>query len=219
MDKDTERLLYTTKDGRWYWETDYAGDKLELDKEDIDFERIPKIKNLLKPASNWKEIYIPLEAAQILASWGNNEGLNYLKYVIELRPDKWGNGELHRLRNYDTTYEWIGKSIFWYCIRHNYNFKDTKTKELIIEIFSRILEFASEQRFEVPFLYAFKELLADDMRKPLRKYLRAVLANDKFHYYKSKDAVKFFIKYDPQFLEKTLNDLGKNISEYKVNAI
>ncbi|WOE76078.1 hypothetical protein [Alterisphingorhabdus coralli] len=216
MDQDIQKLLYTTKDGRWYWETDYAVDKLELDDEDIDFDRIPKIRELLiKPIKNWTELHIPFEAALVLASWGDEEGLSYLEYVIALRPDKWGNGEPHRLRGYDTTYEWVANAMIAFAtFRSSYAEFDSKIGELE-RWFKVILNLCETQPFEFPLLRWIKRRNYTQFDAELKSYLRAMVSDDTgFHHYKPADAVAFFADYDPVYLDRLLEELGKSRSDY-----
>ena len=214
MNEAIKKLLHTTKDGRWYWETDYANDKLELDDEDIDFDRIPEVIKLLKPATNWKDLDTPLEAARILASWGNEEGLEYLEYVVDLRPDNWGVGEAHHLRGYDTTYEWIGKAAAFYTHRKRDNKCSYINVERVRRIFAKCIKLAETQKFE-PRLNSWINITSiGGLDNELHSYFRAILNNETFHHWKVTDAVKFFIEYDPDFLDKTLNEFGKKRSDY-----
>ncbi|WP_028879533.1 hypothetical protein [Terasakiella pusilla] len=215
MDEKIERLLYTTKDGIWYWETDYAADKLELDDEDIDFDRIPEIRKLLtKPVASLPELYVPLEAALVLTSWGDEEGLRYLEYVVNLRPDRWGNGEPHRLRCYDTTYEWIANSVIFFRLAHLERTGKDVMRKRVFPILSMLLKYCETLQFEFP-LHHFLHEEALEYDSSLKSYLRAMLADKSdFHHHKPGDAVKFFLKYDPVFLETVLKEANKNLSDY-----
>lgn len=214
MSEDLKKLLYTTKDGLWYWETDYASDQLELEEEDIDFERIPEIRKLLKPATNWKELYIPLEAAQVLASWGDDVGLEYLEYVVDLRPDKWGNGEPHRLREYDTTYEWITRAVAAYSSFHyDKTGKDIK-RQRICPIMKKILYLSSLMEFEFLYFDTIVRRRYTEYDEELKAYMKSLFKNEDLHHWKVNNVVKFFIEYNPDFLDKTLAELGKSRPDY-----
>lgn len=219
MDEEIKRLLFTTKDGRWYWETDYANDHLELDEEDIDFSRIPAIRKLLiKPVTSWPELATPLKAAEVLTSWGDEEGLKYLEYVVALRPDKWGNGEPHRLRLYDTTYEWILRAVISFNSVH---FDSTPgdqdpMRDRVFDIISKIMSLSESLEFDFVELDWMNDNNYTEYDAGLKSYLRAMLADDTgFHHHKPGDAVKFFLDYDPAFLKSALQETGKQLSDFK----
>lgn len=216
MREEIKRLLYTTKDGRWYWETDYAVDHLELDDEDIDFDRIPELHRLLTPNAVKNDLEIPLEAALVLTSWGDDKGLEYLEYVESLGPEDWyGAGYSHKFGNFDTTREWMLSAISFYSGAHLDRSGNDAKRERIFPIVSSILKASETHKFQFNFLSVILRRSYNEYDAGLKSYLCAMLADDSgFHHHKPADAVKFFEKYDPRYLDVALARAGKIRSDY-----
>lgn len=217
MNEEIKRLLYTTKDGRWYWETDYAADHLELDDEDIDFDRIPKLHKLLTPGAVKADLKVPLEAALVLTSWGDGKGLEYLEYVEHLCPEDWyGSGYSHRFGGFDTTREWMLNAISFYSGAHLERAGSDVKRERIFPLVSSILKDSETQQFQFNFLSTILKRSYREYDVGLKSYLRAMLDDDSgFHHHKPADAVKFFEEYDPDYLDEALAAAGKTLSDYQ----
>jgi hypothetical protein len=216
MDEQTKRLLYTTKDGRWYWETDYAADQLELDDEDIDFDRIPHIRELLVPGAINEELRVPLEAALVLSAWGDEVGLHYLEYIAGLSDtERYGAGYSHRLGNFDTTFEWITRAAMA-CDSINFDRKgDEIMRSRVFPIIANALKCCETGQFEFPAFQWIKRNRYHEYDDSLRSYLCAMLRDGSgFHHHKPADAVKFFVEYDPVYLDAALSEVGKTRADY-----
>jgi len=130
----------------YYEDEKYEADMYDeinlLDDKYIPIERVKKLKELLVPLqirdNHVRDIdCTALRSALLLCSWGYDEGLEYLKTIVEH-----ASGEIgcypHRLHPYDQSYEWIIKALFNYNLRYSMRGDDhiglTKTHHAISKL-------------------------------------------------------------------------------------
>ncbi len=205
MNPATSDLLYGIPDG-----IDYAAESADLDLQDVPKERIEKVKDLL----NSSDEYVVFQAARILTSWGEDAGFNKLAYLID--TDNIDGYITHRLHGYDDTLYhvlWAFRSYF----SQKYNAKewneDMRTK--IFPYISKIIDVSKIQPFDISSLFSFVERNHFDEYIPLLKdYLESIIGYPEIHGWKIHDALEFFLKIDPDFVNRLLKEKGKTLKDF-----
>lgn len=153
MEVDVYNLIYLHYDTNGNL-IDDIDDVLYCEDCEIDISRIEKLEGLLVPISDVKSSLIPMEAAKLLAAWGNENAIDYLERCIDQRIDRLGNLEPHRLYSYDTTYERILCSLLDYHARNadSSEKQGINAKEKIFPIIKKILLLSKEINIDLGYL-------------------------------------------------------------------
>jgi len=202
MDEKYLKLFLTTKDGEWM---DFD-EIMHLDVEDIPWERVPKLIELLTPIESLsiEDLEIPLSAARLLSSWGDETGLNYLGTLVN-QQESWNNYAPHRLRGYDTTCEVILDAILFYWARHadrGKEYGEVARKE-ISTIVRKIIKLSNQIPFEIKLLYLHLESWNwPEYTEAIKEHLETILLDPKKHHWKVEDALDSLDKIDPEYTAK-----------------
>ena len=116
---DVYHLLCSRED-KYGNEVDNFEELLYCDEENIPLERVQKLKPLISYGSSDTETMIAFEAAKLLCTWGEIEGVEYMKFFMEkYYSDSNSQNAMshHRLHGYDTTVEELEEAIMCYQAR------------------------------------------------------------------------------------------------------
>jgi len=189
----------------------YEDEKLDIDSLDdilliedelIPKDRIDKLKKLLTPLTikNEELIFLDwfaLDSAIILTSWGEDEGLEYLKKIVFYGLKNIPNYSPHHLYGYNQSYEYIINAIL------NYNARMSDRgykKEALNRTSSSLIKLIYRAKEEDISLLIFKYKLYDEdyyivFQAPLEKTLK---------YLKKKKEKTFLDEYNIKDIKKAL---------------
>lgn len=207
MDDETMRLLFTAKDGRWYNEADDgAGHPMDLEDSDIDFDRIPAIRKLLTPGARNEDLRTPVEAAKVLAGWGDDAGFEYLKYVVGLSDAERERG----VSEYELTH--IAQAVAAYRARKSDPPGSDELGRVAVPVLADLLRQSMTRDFEFP-LYALRDYSdpAGSYREfgdDFRNLLVSILEDRTRFAYKLNQVAPFFERHDPAFLRRAVATYG-----------
>jgi hypothetical protein len=220
MGQEVYDLIYTQYDQMGN-KIDDSEDVFYCEDSDIDTNKVEALKKLLLPVSDAKETLVPLEVAKLLAAWGLDEAVDYFQYCIEIRIDKLGNIEPHRLYGYDVIYEHITASLLQYDARYS-----DRTEADKIKAFNKINPLIlSILRLSKELPYNMSRLLRSIRRKNWRFFEQEL--KDCFVYFLDKDLKnrndylniidlkELFENWDPAFLINIENKYGENWGSYR----
>ncbi|QUX96778.1 hypothetical protein C0J08_15850 [Marinomonas sp. CT5] len=167
MGQEIYDLLYKhyDKDGLLIEDMD---DVFYCEDDEIDKDRIPKLEALLTPITDAKSSLVPLEAAKLLAAWGDEKAIDYFEYCIDARIDRLGNLDPHRLHgNYDITYEDFSNGLLHYYARRVdlSPKKRNQTREKIFPPMKKMLALSRELIFDM------EHIINDIKEESLYEYL------------------------------------------------
>lgn len=213
LESEISDMLYTSKNGEIH-------DSFEmslLDDDEIPWERLPKLEALLVASESSETLSRALSAAKLLASWGDEAGLDFLEDSVDKRIDKLGNLNPHRLRNYDTTYEEILDAAigFWarYCDRSRE--KGVWARKRVKRLIVKLIGLANELPFEIKALYDHLNRNPwPEIIEYIKDHLKIILGNESQNSWKIVDAINFFEVHDSEFVDQILRDHGRTRSEF-----
>ena len=206
MDQQTNDLLYKVPSHVDYTEFPYG-----LDEEDIPREHIPVLKQLMQG----NDVYVAREAARLLCSWGDDEGFEYLRHLVCDQPPITSEGMAHPLRGYDDTYKHILDSIRWYWIRRTDTGDGDKARKKVFGPIAKIIYLSNQMQFEIWGMFRLVEDQGFTEYIPtLKAHLEAIIKNPKFHHWKVGDCVHLLMKFDPEFVTKTLAAHGYTLADF-----
>jgi hypothetical protein len=167
MGKKIYSLLYTNKKG----EKEDSYEMGLLEDNETPWERVEKLTSLLKQVKSIEDILIPLESAKLLTSWGNEEGLKYLEYLVHSRVDQLGSISPHRLHAYDEVYEEIQYAIMNYYVRYVDRSKNNGciAAKRVEHILLKIIKLLSEFRFQLVCRSYIRESFSRNVYEPALK--------------------------------------------------
>src|SRR5690554_985292 len=210
---DINDILYTSKSGEFLDSFDMS----LLDDEEVPWDRIPKLREMLNESLDPKCVLQSLPAAKLLSAWGDEEGLKYLEKVVNFRIDKIGNLNPHRLRNYDITYEEILDAAlnFWARYADRSEVDSEKARHRIEGLLKRIISLSSELPFEIRSLYDhLSQNFWAEYVEDLKVHLDQILDDPRQHVWKVVDCVGFLDKYNPKSVDDILRKHGKTRKDY-----
>lgn len=213
MNEEIKQLLYKTKNDEWVnlYEMEM------LDDDEIPWERVTSLKKLLKKEYINEDIQICLNAAQILCSWGIDEGLLFLGMLVNSRVDEIMNVSSHRSKGYDQVYENISSSIINYYLRKS-DEGDNEEREArgkISPVIKKIISLSSCMMFEIQcILENVKTYNLVEYVPALAEHLNKIL-DDNDQYWKVVDCVQVLHELDNVLVERLLKLKGVSISQYE----
>jgi hypothetical protein len=202
-------------DGKDY---SYASVAADLCWEDIPRERIPKIRELMQG----EDEFLALEAAKVLASWGEDEGFDFLERFVCDREPLRENWFPHRYRGYDDTYKHILDALrsYW-ATKATHDYEDRtagegdKARKKLLRPVLRIFGLSNHMQFGIDYFF---NLIEDEgfteYIPALKAHLEAILKNPKFHHWKVADCAHLLMKFDPEFVTQALAKHGKTLADY-----
>lgn len=208
MDDATEKLLYEVPPAA----KRYASTVLELEPEDIPWDRAPKIKEVMRISANE---YDAVLAAMVLANWGDDDGYSFLEsYVCDREP----SNEIlmaHRLRGYDdTNTQILDAAVGYWCTKSDAGIGQ-EAGQRIFKLVSKIIQLSNTMQFEVPgAFWLVKRKSMTEYLPLLKEHLAAIIKNPKFHYWKVADCSHFLMQFDPDFVTQTLAEHGKTLADF-----
>ena len=192
--------------------SDYADDLTELAIEDVPWERVPRIKEVMRSCS---DKYDALRAAIVLTCWGDEDGFNYLESCVCDSPPWTEILFPHRLRNYDDTYAQVLMTFrrYW-AQRATAGFGDDAREKLFKPV-SQIIRMANKMPFEIVALFWLVEDAGFTEYLPaLKEHLTAILKHPELHHWKIADCAHLLMKFDPEFVEQALAAHGKTLADF-----
>jgi hypothetical protein len=191
----------------------------ELELKDVTPDRIVKLKELL---ATQKEKWLGLQAAWLLACWGEADGLRYIQWFVCEQEPLQENWFSHRLYGYDQTYEWALDGLLWYRTRMvddelklwGQDAAESARHQIFLPV-NKIIELSNTRQFEIWKLFPRiqrKELI--EYIPSIKIHLLEILKNQEFHRWKIRDAVHLLMEFDPEFVTNALAKYGKKISDF-----
>lgn len=210
MGKEIYNLLYTNKNG----EKEDSYEMGLLEDEDTPWDRVEKLTSLLKPVSTVESILIPLESSKLLASWGNDDGLSYLEYLVDSRIDKLGCISPHRIHSYDEVYEEIQRAITNYYVRYIDRSKEKgrQAAQRIEPVLLKVIKLSSEFPFQLVCLSYIKDYYNRKTYEPVLKECFVELVKQGEYEWKIKDLKELLINWDAEFVNETLQKYNTNLA-------
>ena len=211
--KDPDVMLLLRLDGGLTEHGDQPADAGDVDF--IPTERVPALIALMNEADGPVQKYVRNQAAIYLAEWGHKEGVKYIEAEMSKPAHERTATHKHRIGAYDITPELFMRALVGYWCLADDEGRSDEAKLLVRPGLRKIVIAAMTERFEIHSILSWaindhfgrQNLVGDD--NVLKDYLCAMLdQNDNGKQgYKPKDAVKFFEKYDPDFLKQELKAL------------
>lgn len=208
MDKNIDAILF----GMPVDAPDYADNLLDLDIEDVPYERVPEILEIMNGPHDVNTV---LRAAILLTYWGIDEGFRFLKnFVCHQEPPK----EIlmpHRFRGYDETYSQLLLAFRRYWAIKADGGEGDEVRTELCEPIKRIIELSNKFPFEiVQFYWLVEEEGFVEFVPLLKEHLLALLKSSEEHYWKIADCAHLLMKFDPLFVEQSLSQYGKILSDF-----
>ena len=199
-------------------DVDYASLPRDLGIEDIPWERVPGLTALMRG----NDSYVALEAAMVLCSWGNEDGFEYLYDLVCNKPPLSSNWMPHRLRGYDDTYKQVLDSFISYWAKAATNDSEKRTsgegdkaRKKIFTPVARIFYLSTQMQFGIEyFFWLITDQGFTEYIPPLKAHLLAIIKNPKFHHWKVADCAHLLMKFDPEFVTKTLAAHGYTLADF-----
>lgn len=216
MNKATNDLLYSLPtDGKDYGYADFACD---LQWADVPRERIPKLIELMQGGSQM----LALEAAKVLACWGEEVGFDFLECFVCDRLPSQENWLPHRYRGYDDTYKHILDALISYwakCATSDVEKRtfDTgvKARQRLIRPVNKIIELSNQMQFGLGYFFGLvREEGFTEYIPALKTHLTEILKRPNFHHWKVADCAHLLMKFDPEFVAQALAKHGKTLADY-----
>lgn len=210
MGENIYNLLYTNKEG----EKEDSYEMGLLEDKDTPWERVETLISLLQPVSDIKDILIPLESAKLLTSWGIEDGLKYLEYLVDNRVDRLGCISPHRLHSYDQVYEEIQDAITNYYVRYADRLQEegNKSAQRIEPVLKKIIKLSIDLPFELTCLPYIKRGYNRDSYESVLKRSFVELVKKGEYKWKIEDLKKLLFEWDSDFVSETLQRYSANLA-------
>jgi hypothetical protein len=189
----------------------YADSVFELDAAHIPLDRIPLIMNAMHTSTS---AYDSLLAARVLAAWGIDDGFLYLKrYVENFVPSKC-IVMAHRLRGYDDTLTQILAAFVKYWAAKSDDGHEVEAREKLFAPVTEIIHLSETMPFEI---FKVETLLNEgyfEYLPALKTFLEAIIKDPKFHHWKVADCAHLLMKFEPDFVTRTLAAHGYTLADF-----
>ncbi len=211
MGKEAYDLIYThfDSDGNKISDPD---EYIYCEDEDIDKERVKKLKALIGSVNNHKTLGVSIEAAKLLTSWGIEEGIHFIEKSLDERIEKYGNFNPDRLYGYDVTYEQFEGAVDNYYARLADRGEADKAFKRIKPIITKIIQLSAEiphrllnlcmqinckrwEAYQAPLKTTFESILKKEEQS----------RND---YWNIIDLKVLFLEWDPKYLNELESQYG-----------
>lgn len=188
----------------------------------IPTDRIPALIALMNEEGDPVQKDVRNQAAIYLAEWGCEEGVKYIEEEVFQSADERARTHEHRMGDIDITPEVFMRALIGYWTILSDKNRSEEGKKRIRPALQRIVNLAEQQQFDINSIlyweideyFGPQNLIGD--RDVLGSYLIAMLDQRESgrHGYKPKQAVRFFEKYDPVFLDQELNARGLTRADF-----
>ncbi len=186
--------------------TDIAED---LDAEDISVSRIEQLRELLTNSDD----YIVFQAAKLLTFWGDDYGFNALTALFE--NNKLNGFIDHRLNGYDDTLQHVLRAFIRYWADKSDHGLGTLTRKKLFPYIVKIIELANTQPFGIDSLFGL--IIDEDFKEYipfLKEHLISIIDHPEIHGWKIHDVIELFLKIEPDFVYKLLDEKGKTLKDF-----
>lgn len=188
-----------------------TSDLTDLDTEDIPWDRVPKLQALLSGTDD----FVALQAAMLLAHWGNAIGFDYLCAFVCARPPLAENWMPHRLRNYDDTYKNVLDALMGYWAKQADAGHGEEARMKLFKPVSQIIDLSNRMQFGLEYFFWLVEKKGFTEYLPaLKNHLTEILKSPEFHHWKIADCAHLLMKLDEPFVIETLASHGKTIADF-----
>ena len=164
---------------------------------------------------NGPDDFTALQAAMLLAHWGEDEGFDYLESFVCAKPPLAENWTPHRLRSYDDTYKQVLDALNFYWARKSDIGKEDEARKKLYRPMTKIIKLAGQMPFDIS--YFFDRIERDRLTEyipPLKDYLIEILKHPELHHWKIADCVHLLMKFDSEFVTQVLAAYGKMLTDY-----
>lgn len=197
---------------------DYAVDSTELDPEDIDIDRVEKLKAMISiDIDHPNADYNHYMAARLLCNWGNKCGFDMLSQYI-FREDLMESRcyEYHRLHSYNDTYRHACMAMTsYYGQRYDQGY-EKEARAAIKENIIKLIEYSNIMKFHISNCFLLVEDLKHFEYKPyFEQHLISIIDDIGMHGWKVLDAMEFVNKFNPELVKELLKGRGKTIKKFK----
>ncbi|UOG75212.1 hypothetical protein MTX78_01115 [Hymenobacter tibetensis] len=167
--------------------TDETGKVVGLDEvqllEPVPVNRVPELMAQLFS----DDLYLAYQCGLVLAAWGVEEGVNYLRSLIDSRIDKIAEFEPHRLWGEDNLYDVISEAL-GVAILSDYD------RSEIVDILRDTLQLYGECYFESKLKGVLIRLDEDSLLPDIKRAMQLALGNQR--YYQASQLLPVLAKYD-----------------------
>lgn len=193
-EKDLNFLLYEVPSGITY--TDILED---LDIQDIPQNRFNILEDIIQNRELYKP-YISYRAAILLCSWGNKNGLRYLREIINTGVLGY---EQNRIYGYDKSCECILNALisYWALLSTIEPLNNILIRRDIYPIIKKIICKSERDFFSVSRVFFLINNGCIEYIPLMKEYLIRIEKDKERNRYKIEDAKLFFKENDPDFLK------------------
>lgn len=205
---DLDKLLYSMPENTKH----YAPMLQKLDPEDIPWERVPQLKEVM---NTHPRLFIQIEAALLLTHWGDDDGFDFLDRYIDQQKVSDEVIMPHRLRGYDNTNAQILDAYTsYYSIRADDGFV-AEAKEKLLEPVKKIITLSNAMQFEIEnifWLVQTKDFL--ELIPTIKLHFATIIKNPLHHHWKVADTAHLLMRLDPNFVIQTIANNIEAFSSY-----
>lgn len=199
-----------------------------VDAGDVDLipvERLPMLRALMSETDGPVQTYVRHQAAIRLASWGYEDGVEYIEQQVAKGLHEDVGVMAHRMYSYDITFELFLRSLNDYWAFRSDAGDGKAAFARITPVLKKIVHMACSESFEISEIlskeldhwYVGRRSINDP--KLLHQYLIAMLdqKDTAKQHRKPDDAVSFFLKYDPDFLTEELARRNLSVADFNLD--
>lgn len=181
----------------------------DLSLDEIPEEHLEAVRELLK--SN--DLYTVFQAARILTCWGDDIGFTQLTRLFD-------NGQLiglinHRLHGYDDTLQYILSSLISFWAVKSDKTLNEEVRKKIFPYIVKIIKISNTQPFSICSLFwVVEEYNFNEYIPFLKEHLISIIDHPEVHGWKIHDVMELFLKIEPDFVYKLLEEKGKTLKDF-----
>ena len=186
--------------------TDETGEVIGLDEVQL-LDPIPqeRITRLIDSLSG-DDLYLSYQCALVLAAWGIEQGVHYLRHLIATRIDQLAEFEPHRLWGEDNVYDVISEALY-IGVLSDYN------KVEINSMVKEILELYGEAYFESKLKHVLIKLNEPELTPAIKQAMQLALKHER--YYQASQLLPVLAKYDKVYAFAQVDAFQKLIAKDK----
>ncbi|MDU4395411.1 MAG: hypothetical protein E7I55_15850 [Acinetobacter ursingii] len=181
----------------------------ELSLDEIPKEHLLAVRELLQS----DDAYTVFQAARLLTCWGDDIGFNKLVRLFD-NHDLYGFIS-HRLHGYDDTLQHVLDALISYWAVNSDKGERERAREKIFPYVAKIIEDSNTQPFQINSIFwVVNKYKYQEYIKPLEKHLEKIIDHPEIHFWKIHDVIEFFLKIDPDFVNRLLKEKGKTLKDF-----
>ena len=208
MSSELAEILYTMPRNAPADVDDLTG----LHGDDIPWERVPSLKEILKEAVATSDT---LRAATLLAYWGDEAGVRYLEDFVCNCPTPTVQLMPHRLEDYDDVYTQVLRALIAYWANRADAGAGEEARAGIAKAVLQIIRYSNAMPFEIAHLFWLVERHGFTEYLPaLKVHLVEITKQAAANRWKIADCAHLLVKFDPTFVDQTLSAQGLSLNDF-----